>query len=107
MPKHHSATITLRLPVGIDADAEIAALRAAGIPVDALGNVERGFLFVRFSNGWGTRTNIFRWFAGSIEQDLCKSDIKPHHRQHGVTWAAAAAQHLRAVASIARSPPDR
>lgn len=80
MPKHHSATITLKLPVGVDADTEIAALRAAGIPVDALGNAERGFLFVRFSNGWENRTNIFRWFAGSIEQDLRKSDIKPHHR---------------------------
>ncbi|WP_257884603.1 hypothetical protein [Variovorax sp. RO1] len=88
MPKHHSATITLRLPVGIDADAEIAALRAAGIPVDALGNAERGFLFVRFSNGWGNRTNIFRWFAGSIEQDLRKSDIEPYHRQHGETLAS-------------------
>ncbi|GER21491.1 MULTISPECIES: hypothetical protein [Variovorax] len=88
MPKHHSATITLRLPIGIDADAEIAALRAAGIPVDALGNAERGFLFVRAGNNWKNRANIFRWFAGRIEQDLRRNDTKPHHRQHGVTLAS-------------------
>ena len=41
---------------------------AAGIPVDALGNAERGFLFVRSSHGRRSQTNIFRWFAGKVGQ---------------------------------------
>lgn len=64
MPKYHTATITLKLPAGMDAEAEVKALRAAGIPVDALGNAERGFLFVRSTSNWRNRFNIFRWFAG-------------------------------------------
>lgn len=70
MPRRtiHNATITLKLPFDIGAAAEISALRAAGIPVDALGNAEHGFLFVRFSDGWRNRTNIFRWFAGEVAQ---------------------------------------
>lgn len=68
MPRRpiHSATITLKLPFGMKGDAEIAALRAAGIPVDALGNAQRGFLFVRAIDGSRGRTNIFRWFAEGI-----------------------------------------
>jgi hypothetical protein len=34
----HNATITLQLPFDISPTAEVAALRAAGIPVDGLGN---------------------------------------------------------------------
>uniref|UniRef100_UPI000D3BE01A hypothetical protein n=1 Tax=unclassified Variovorax TaxID=663243 RepID=UPI000D3BE01A len=56
----HSATVTLRLPLDIGAEEETAALRGAGIPVDALGNAESGYLFVRLG---GNRCNIFRWFA--------------------------------------------
>lgn len=69
MPKRtiHNATVTLKLPFDLSASAELTALRAAGIPVDALGNAEQGFLFVRLSNG-RSRTNIFRWFAGTVGQ---------------------------------------
>ncbi|OAK55364.1 hypothetical protein A3K87_31760 [Variovorax paradoxus] len=56
----HTATVTLRLPLDIASDDEMAALRCAGIPVDALGNAESGYLFVRLGN---RRCNIFRWFA--------------------------------------------
>jgi len=65
-PTIHSATITVKLPFDLGTSAEIAALRAAGIPVDALGNAERGFLFVRFSDVWRNQVNIFRWFAGDV-----------------------------------------
>ena len=72
MPRQtiHNATITLRLPFDMSAGAEITALRAAGIPVDSLGNAERGFLFVRFSDGWRNQANIFRWFAGDVGCDF-------------------------------------
>lgn len=63
----HMATVTLSLPVDIGLDAEIAALRRAGIPVDAFGNAEFGFLFMRLSNN--RRDNIFRWFATELMQN--------------------------------------
>jgi cephalosporin hydroxylase len=62
----HNATITLQLPFDMSASAEVAALRAAGIPVDALGNATSGYLFVRTTGRNGNRTNTFRWFATSI-----------------------------------------
>lgn len=66
-PIFHSATITLKLPLDISAREEIEALRAAGIPVDALGHARSGFLFVRTVGGGGqSRQNIFRWFASHI-----------------------------------------
>ncbi|RUR71217.1 hypothetical protein EJP67_29655 [Variovorax guangxiensis] len=70
MPKRtiHNATITLKLPSDIAAGAEVDALRAAGIPVDALGQAEQGFLFVRLGDGGRSRTNIFRWFACEVGQ---------------------------------------
>jgi len=83
MPRHpiHSATITLKLPSDMDAHAEITALRAAGIPVDALGNAQQGFLFVRFSNGWSNQANIFRWFAGEVGQGPRNYGTAPRHRE--------------------------
>ncbi|QFZ83539.1 hypothetical protein GFK26_12605 [Variovorax paradoxus] len=63
----HMATVTLRLPFGIGSDAEVAALRRAGIPVDALGNAEFGYLFMRPSNN--RCDNIFRWFATELMQN--------------------------------------
>jgi hypothetical protein len=60
----HTATVTLRLPLDIASDDEMAALRCAGIPVDALGNAESGYLFVRLGN---RRCNIFRWFAAALD----------------------------------------
>lgn len=70
MPRRaiHNATVTLKLPSDIGAGEEITALRAAGIPVDALGNAQRGFLFVRLGKAQGNRTNIFRWFAREVGQ---------------------------------------
>ena len=64
----HSATLTLKLPADIKAGAEFLALRKAGVPVDALGNVQQGFLFVRTSYAGKNRTNISRWFAKEIGQ---------------------------------------
>jgi hypothetical protein len=60
----HSATITVRLPRDMSAEDEIAALRAAGIPVDSQCNAKYGLLFIR-----STKTgeaNLFRWFARDI-----------------------------------------
>jgi len=70
MPKRtiHNATVTLKLPFDIGAHAELTALRAAGIPVDAMGNAQHGYLFVRSSNGRRSQNNIFRWFAGEVGQ---------------------------------------
>jgi hypothetical protein len=65
----------------MDADAEITALRAAGIPVDVPGNAQRGFLFVRFSNGWSNQANIFRWFAGEVGQDQRNYGTAPRNRE--------------------------
>ncbi|QNK69673.1 hypothetical protein [Variovorax sp. PAMC26660] len=70
MPKlsMHTATVTISLPSDIGSDEEIAALRIAGIPVDALGNAQFGYLFVR-NGGGSNRRNIFRWFAGGLPQE--------------------------------------
>ena len=81
----HNATVTLKLPFDMDPGAEISALQAAGIPVNALGNAERGFLFVRFSDGWKNKATIFRWFASEVGQGhrdcgaaLCRSERGLH-----------------------------
>jgi hypothetical protein len=62
----HNATITLQLPLDMSADAELAALRSAGIPVDELGNATSGYLFVRTTGRGDHLINTFRWFATSI-----------------------------------------
>jgi hypothetical protein len=62
----HNATITLQLPYDTSTRAEVAALRAAGIPVDESGNATSGYLFVRTTGRDGQRTNTFRWFATGI-----------------------------------------
>jgi hypothetical protein len=64
----HNATITVQLPWYLNANAEIAALRAAGIPVDELGSATSGYLFVRTTGRGNHRTNTFRWFAAGIGQ---------------------------------------
>jgi hypothetical protein len=68
MPKQviHNATITLKLPLDMSDEAEVAALQAAGIPVDAIGNAVSGFLFVQFTRDWKNPIKIFRWFATDI-----------------------------------------
>ncbi|MET3443148.1 hypothetical protein ABIC94_003937 [Variovorax paradoxus] len=65
----HNATVTLQLPFDTSASAEVAALRAAGIPVDGLGNATSGYLFVRTTGRSDNRTNTFRWFATSIGKE--------------------------------------
>ncbi|CAN7693244.1 hypothetical protein [Variovorax paradoxus] len=62
----HSATITLKLPLNTSAEEQAAALQAAGIPIDAIGNAASGFLFVRRTRDWKNPTKIFRWFATDI-----------------------------------------
>jgi hypothetical protein len=79
----HNATITLKLPFDMDTGAKVTALRAAGIPVDAEGNEQQGFLFVRSSDGLRGRTNIFRWFAGDeVGRDPRDAgSVPPHHER--------------------------
>lgn len=78
-PSLHSASITLKLPFDMSAAQEVEALRAAGIPVDDLGNAMSGFLFVRFSNGWRSDSNIFRWFPAPIERSA--NEVQLHVTQ--------------------------
>ena len=75
-PSLHSASITLKLPFDMSAAQEVEALRAAGIPVDDLGNAMSGFLFVRFSNGWRSDSNIFRWFPAPIERSANEARLR-------------------------------
>jgi len=70
----HTATITLQLPYSTSPAAEIAALRAAGIPVDSLGNATSGYLFVRTTGRGRQRTNTFRWFATAIGSTASSDD---------------------------------
>ncbi|WP_200936051.1 hypothetical protein [Variovorax sp. Root411] len=72
----------MKLPFDLDASEEVTALRAAGIPVDAQGNAERGFLFVRFGEGRGKQINIFRWFAGGVGQDHRDYGAASRSREH-------------------------
>jgi hypothetical protein len=64
---YHIATVTLKLPFEITHDAELAALRAAGIPVDDQGVAASGFLHMRTTSDY--RSHIFRWFAGGGPAD--------------------------------------
>ena len=64
---YHMATVTLKLPFEITHDAELAALRAAGIPVDDLGVAESGFLHMRTTSDY--RSHVFRWFASGGPAD--------------------------------------
>ncbi|WP_432726857.1 hypothetical protein [Variovorax sp. W6] len=62
----HNATITLKLPCDMDTGARVTALRAAGVPVDAEGNAQQGFLFVRSGDGYKSQVSIFRWFPDEV-----------------------------------------
>jgi hypothetical protein len=53
-------TTTLKLPYETSPDAELSALRAAGIPVNDFGVATTGFLHVRTTRDY--RSRIFRWF---------------------------------------------
>lgn len=74
----HSATVTLKLPSDMSGNDEIAALRAAGIPVDAQCIAVSGFLFVRASRD--SRSNFFRWFANGIAGSRSLGAAKPSRR---------------------------
>jgi hypothetical protein len=74
----HSATVTLKLPSDMSGNDEIAALQAAGIPVDAQCIAESGFLFVRASRDG--RSNFFRWFASGIAGSRSLGAAKPARR---------------------------
>lgn len=77
----HNATITLKLPFDLDTAAKVAALRAAGVPVDAEGNARQGFLFVRSGDGCRSRVNIFRWFADEVGLAPHDAGIAPQPRE--------------------------
>ena len=65
----HNATITLQLSFYLSIKDRVAALRAAGIPVDDMGNASSGYLFVRTTGRVGRRKNTYRWFATGIGQE--------------------------------------
>ena len=85
----HTATITLQLPYATQAHAEVAALRAAGIPVDDLGNARSGYLFVRTTGRGPQRTNTFRWFATGIGESLAAIGASPPPPQCSEAQAAS------------------
>jgi hypothetical protein len=62
MPRHYRlADITVRIPFGTREQGRIALLQAAGIPVDAGGELARGFLHERAPLRFGA-DSICRWF---------------------------------------------
>jgi len=65
----HEATVTLKLPSAVKGRALVEALRRAGIPVDALGSVTSGYLFVRTTGRFGKRANTYRWFAAGTSEE--------------------------------------
>ncbi|MET3918919.1 hypothetical protein ABID97_005750 [Variovorax sp. OAS795] len=73
----HEATVTLKLPSSVQGRALVEALRRGGIPVDALGSVASGYLFVRTTGRFGKRSNTFRWFAADGSEDPVASFASP------------------------------
>src|SRR3954462_5602667 len=65
----HNATVTLQLSFYLSIKERVAALRAAGIPVDSMGNAPSGYLFVRTTGRVGRRKNTYRWFAAGIGEE--------------------------------------
>jgi hypothetical protein len=62
MPRHYRlADITVRIPFGTREQERIALLQAAGIPVDAGGELARGFMHEREPFRFGA-DSICRWF---------------------------------------------
>jgi hypothetical protein len=85
----HEATITLKLPSGVKGRALVEALRRSGIPVDALGSVTSGYLFVRTTGRFGKRANTYRWFAAGTSEESVAAFASP--RAEGVAENPAAA----------------
>ena len=85
MPRHYRlADITVRIPFGTREQGRVALLQAAGIPVDAGGELARGFLHERAPLRFGA-DSICRWF------DTDGTDLIP------VMPAMAAADHSSAA----------
>ena len=98
---YHKATVTLKLPFEIAPDAELTALRAAGIPVDDLGVATSGFLHMRTTSDY--RSHIFRWFASRGPADGLGCFGAPHVRRALGAMRAPAA--CRARTSIIDDDP--
>ena len=73
----HEATITLKLPSGVKGRALVEALRRSGIPVDALGSVTSGYLFVRTTGRFGKRASTYRWFAAGASEESVAAFASP------------------------------
>jgi len=73
----HDATVTLKLPASVKGRALVDALRNAGIPVDVVGNVASGYLFVRTTGRFAKRANTFRWFAAGSSEEAVAAFAMP------------------------------
>ena len=80
----HNASITLKLPRDMETGARVTALRAAGVPVDAEGNAQQGFLFVRSGDGYKSQVSIFRWFPDEVSPITrgASGAAEPSAREH-------------------------
>ncbi|MGJ3699326.1 hypothetical protein [Variovorax sp. AFSI2.2] len=104
----HDATVTLKLPSSVSGRVLVQALRNAGIPVDAIGSVTSGYLFVRTTGRFGRRANTFRWFAaGSNEESvaafalpLAEEDAENHSAANGGQAPALPATQRRVPTAV-------
>ncbi|WP_200934269.1 hypothetical protein [Variovorax sp. Root318D1] len=85
----HEATVTLKLPSGVKGRALVETLRRAGIPVDALGSVTSGYLFVRTTGRFGRRANTFRWFAAGSSEESVAAIASPRAKEDADNHSAA------------------
>ena len=85
----HEATVTLKLPSSVNGRALVETLRRAGIPVDALGSVTSGYLFVRTTGRFGKRANTYRWFAAGTSEESVVAFTTPRGDENGQKPEAA------------------
>jgi hypothetical protein len=88
----HDPTVTLKLPSSVMGRALVQALRNAGIPVDAIGSVTSGYLFVRTTGRFGKRANTFRWFAAGSSEAVAVFAL-PHTEEEAENHPAADGRH--------------
>ena len=88
----HEATVTLKLPSGVNGRALVETLRRAGIPVDALGSVTSGYLFVRTTGRFGKRANTYRWFAADTSEESVAAFASTRAEEDSENPAAAASR---------------
>lgn len=80
---YRKADITVRIPFGATEPGRIALLKAAGIPMDAHGDVAWGFLHERVPVRFGVDT-ICRWFdTGNGELPALSPGLQPASAAHG------------------------